>query len=228
MFIRKISIIIIALILLAGGLMLLRSFGMLKLVKNTNSQEELIEAISPEIPVNTDFEKYLIVSDKEEINSVNTKEQLVAVFNYMKKDYQAVSVDHQVQNLSDFDCIFLTLERLDFLTNLSGYIDYVNRGGDLVFLIRPVVDKSFESISSLLGIEKYEKNVITTKGIKVLSDVIMGANGFEYGTEDIINSSLDLELMSDDEPLLKSYTDVPLLWERNYGKGCFIVLNAFP
>ena len=226
MFIRKLFIIIIALLLLAAGFMFLRSFGMLKLVKNTNSQEELHEATTLEIPANTDFEKYLIVSDKEEINSVKTKEQLVAVFNYMKKDYQAASVDQQVQNLSDFDCIFLTFERLDFLTNLSDYIEYVNKGGNLVFLIRPVVDKSFESISSLLGIEKYEKNAITTKGIKVLSDIVMGANGFEYETEDIINSSLDLELVSGDEPLLKSYTDVPLLWEKNYGKGRFIVLNG--
>ena len=226
MFIKKLSIIIIALLLLAAGFMFLRSFGMLNLVKNTNSQEELHEATTPEIPANTDFEKYLIVSDKEEINSASTKEQLVAVFNYMKKDYQAASVDQQVQNLSDFDCIFLTFERLDFLTNLNDYIEYVNKGGNLVFLIRPVVDKSFESISSLLGIEKYGKNVITTKGIKVLSDVIMSANGFEYETEDMINSSLDLELVSGDEPLLKSYTDVPLLWEKNYGKGRFIVLNG--
>ncbi|MBE3090177.1 MAG: DUF2194 domain-containing protein, partial [Actinobacteria bacterium] len=226
MFIRKLSIIIIALILLAAGLLLLRSFGMLKLVKNANSQEELPEAISPEIPVNTDFEKYLIVSDEKEVNSAKTKEQLVAVLNYIKKDYQAMNIDQQVQNLSDFDCIFLTFERLDFLKNLSDYIDYVNTGGDLVFLTRPVTDKSFESISSLLGIKKYAKNVITTRGIKVLSDVMMGANGFESKTEDIGNSSLNLELISDIKPLLKSYTDVPLLWEKNYGKGRFIVFNG--
>ena len=226
MFIRKLSIIIIALILLAAGLLLLRSFGMLKLVKNANSQEELPEAISPEIPVNTDFEKYLIVSDEKEVNSAKTKEQLVAVLNYIKKDYQAMNIDQQVQNLSDFDCIFLTFERLDFLKNLSDYIDYVNAGGDLVFLTRPVTDKSFESISSLLGIKKYTRNVITTRGIKVLSDVMMGANGFESKTETIENSSINLELISDIKPLLKSYTDVPLLWEKNYGKGRFIVFNG--
>jgi len=226
MFFRKLSIIIIVLFLLAAGLMLMRSFWIFKLVKNTNSQEELPVAISPEIPSGVDFEKYLIVSDKKEINSVDTNEQLMAVLKYMKKDYQAVDIDQQMQNLSDFDCIFLTFERLDFLKNLSDYIDYVNGGGNLVFLIRPVVDKSFESISSLLGIEKYEKNVITTKGIKVLSGVMMGANGFEYKTEDIINSSLNLKLISDEEPLLKSFTGVPLVWEKNYGNGRFIVFNG--
>lgn len=237
MFIRKLSIIIIALLLLAAGFQLLRSFGMLKLVKNTNLQEVLSEAISPEIPVNTDFEKYLIISDKEEVHSVKTEEQLEAVLNYMKKDYQTMSIDQQAQNLSDFDCIYLTFQRLDFLKNLSDYIDYVNEGGNLVFLTRPVVDKSFESISSLLGIKKYEKKVITTRDItvKVLSDIMIGANGFEYKTETlndssiketIGNSSINLELFSDIKPLLKAYTDVPLLWENNYGKGRFIVFNG--
>lgn len=226
MFIRKLFLIIIALLVLAAGFQLLRSFGMLKLVKNVNSQEQLPEAISPEIPVNTDFEKYLIVSNIQESNSLKTEEQLKAVLNYMKKDYQIMSMDQQVQNLSDFDCIFLTFERLDFLKNLSDYIDYVNAGGDLVFLARPVTDKSFESISSLLGIKKYAKELIDTSGIKVLSDVMMGANGFESKTEAILNRSIDLELMLDIKPLLKSYTDVPLLWEKDYGKGRFIVFNG--
>lgn len=214
MFIRKLSIIIIALLLLAAGFMLLRSFGMLKLVKNANSQEELPEAISAEIPVNTDFEKYLIVSNIKAENSVKTEEQLKAVLHYMKKDYRAVNIDQQVQNLSDYDCIFLTFERLDFLKNLGDYIDYVNAGGNLVFLTRPVTDKSFESISSLLGIKKYEKELIDTSGIKVLSEVMIGANGFESKTEAILNRSINLELISDIKPLLESYTDVPLLWKE--------------
>jgi hypothetical protein len=226
MFIRKLSIIIIALVLLAAGFLLLRSFGMLKLVKNANLLPELPKATSPEIPVNTDFEKYLIVSNIQTPNSFKTEEQLKAVLDYMKKDYQTSSIDQQVKNLSDYDCIFLTFERLDFLKNLSDYIDYVNAGGDLVFLTRPVTDKSFESISGLLGIKKYARDVIDTVGIKVLSDVILGANGFESKTGAILNSSLDLELISGIKPLLKSYTDMPLLWEKDYGKGRFIVLNG--
>lgn len=226
MFFKKLIAIIIALLLLAAGFQLLRSFGMLRLVKNVNSLEELPEAVSPEIPAGTHFEKYLIVSNIKTENSLKTEEQLKAVLDFMKKDYQAMSIDQQVQNLSDYDCIFLTFERLDFLKNLGDYIDYVNAGGDLIFLTRPVTDKSFESISSLLGIKKYANEVITTSGIKVLSDVLIGANGFEYKTDGINNSSINLELISDTLPLMKSYTDVPLLWEKNYGNGRFVVFNG--
>ncbi len=226
MFIRKLSVIIIALLLLAVGFQLLRSFGMLKLVKNVNSLEELPEATSPEIPANIDFEKYLIISDKDEVNSVKTKEQLVFVLKYMKKDYQLMSINQQAQNLSGYDCIFLTFERFDFLKNLNDYIDYVNTGGNLIFLTRPIVDKSFGIISSLIGVKNYTKNVINAKGIKVISDVMMGANGFESKSEAILNSSIDLQLVSDIEPLLESYTGVPLLWKKDYGRGSFIVFNG--
>jgi hypothetical protein len=226
MFLKKLSVIIIALLLLAAGLMLLRSFAILKLVKNVNSQVQLPGAASPEIPKNIDFEKYLIISNIKTENSLKTEEQLKAVLDYMKKDYQAISVDQQAQNLSDYDCIFLTFERLDFLKNLGDYIKYVNEGGELVFLTRPVTDKSFENISGLLGIKKYDRTVINTKGIKVISDVLMGANGFKSNTETILNSSMDLELVSGIKPLLTSYTDVPLLWKQNYGKGSFIIFNG--
>ncbi|MCL4417439.1 MAG: DUF2194 domain-containing protein, partial [Actinobacteria bacterium] len=226
MFTRKLSVIIIALLVLAAGFQLLRSFGVLKLVKNINSLDELPEATSPEIPSNTDFEKYLIVSNNEEPNSRKTEEQLKATLDFMKKDYRIISINQQVKNLSDYDCIFLTFERFDFLKNLSDYIDYVDAGGNLVFLVRPIVDKSFGTISGLIGIKNYTKNVINTKGIKVVSSLLMGANGFESKTENILNSSINLELNSDIEPLLKSYTDVPLLWEKDYGRGHFIVFNG--
>lgn len=226
MFIRKLSIIIIALLILAAGLQLLRSFGILKLVKNANSQEVLLQAVSPEVPANADFEKYLIISNTNTENSLKTGQHLKAVLDYMKKDYRDGTIDQLVQNLSDYDCIFLTIERLDSLKNLSDYIDYVKNGGKLVFLTRPVTDKSFEGISSLLGIKKYDRNVSNTKGIKVLSDVMIGANGFKSNADNILNSSNNLELVEGIVPLMASYTDVPLLWENNYGKGSFIVFNG--
>jgi hypothetical protein len=226
MLIRKLSIIIIALVVLAAGFMVLRSFGLLKLVKNANLQEELPEAISPEIPANVDFEKYLIVSNVQETNSLKTEEQLKAVLEYMKKDYQAISVDQQVQDLPDFDCIFLTFERLDFLENLGDYIDYVNAGGNLVFLTRPVTDKSFKSISSLLGIRENLDEIIDAYGIKMLADVIIGAGDFKSDSDTIINSSLSLKLDPGARIFITSYTDIPILWEQNYGKGSFVVFNG--
>ncbi len=226
MLIRKLSIIIIALVVLAAGFMVLRSHGLLKFVKNANLQEELPEAISPKIPANIDFEKYLIVSNAQENNSLKTEEQLKAVLEFMKKDYQTINIDQQVQDLSGFDCIFLTFERLDFLKNLSDYTDYVNAGGNLVFLTRPVTDKSLKSISSLLGIRENLGEIINTYGIKMLADVIIGAGDFKSDTDTIINSSLRLELDPEARIFIVSYEDIPILWEQNYGKGSFIVFNG--
>ncbi|MCL5073525.1 MAG: DUF2194 domain-containing protein [Actinobacteria bacterium] len=226
MFVKKIIFIIVALLLLAAGFQILRSFGILKLVKNVNSQKELAAAISPVIPSEVNFEKYLIVSDNSETNSVQTENQLKAVFGYMKKDFTEMNIDKEAGDLSAYDCIFFTFERLDFLNNLNGYLDYVNSGGNLVFLTRPVTDKSFESMKTLLGIKENAKKTVSARGIKMLSEVLIRTASFKTDSDIILNSSIDLKLDSNIKPLITSYDDLPVLWEKNYGKGRFVVFNG--
>ena len=226
MFTKKIIYIIIALLLLAGGLQTLRSFGVFKLVKNINSQKELAAAQSPVLPSGTDFEKYLIVSDNSEANSVETKNQLKAVLTYMQKDFVEVNSKEASVDLAGYDSVFFTFERLDFVSDLKRYIDYAGSGGSLVFLTRPVADNSFESIKALLGIKENAKQAIKARGIKMLSDVLIRAARFKTDSDIILNSSMDIKLDLDIKPLISSYADLPLLWEKNYGKGRFVVFNG--
>ncbi|MDD5659920.1 MAG: hypothetical protein PHR39_07955, partial [Actinomycetota bacterium] len=93
MFAKKIVIIIISLIFLASLFQALRSFGILKFVKNVNSKQELESAKSPDIPAGASFEKYLIVFHDSENNSVKTKKQVEAVLKYMKKDFDVINID---------------------------------------------------------------------------------------------------------------------------------------
>ena len=226
MFTKKIIFIIIALLLLAGGFQTLRSFGVFRLVKNINSQKELTSAQSPVLPSGTDFEKYLIVSDNSETNSVETRNQLKAVLTYMQKDFIEKNSKEAAGDLTGYDSVFFTFERLDFVPDLNRYIDYAGSGGSLVFLTRPVADNSFESIKTLLGIKENAKQAINARGIKMLSDVLIRAAGFKTDSDIILNSSMDLKLDSDIKPLISSYADLPLLWEKNYGKGRFVVFNG--
>ncbi|MCL4378197.1 MAG: DUF2194 domain-containing protein [Actinobacteria bacterium] len=226
MYIKKLAVIIISVFILAAGFQLLRSFGVVKLIKNVNLQEELPSAKSPSIPANTRFEKYLIIYDEKDANSIKTAEQLKKVLEYMKKDYQAADVYQEVSDISDFDCVFFAFERLDFLKNLQDYIKYVNQGGKLVFLVRPLTDKSFESIKILLGIKEYSRNMININGIRMLSDVLLGLGGFETSTKTILNSSINLKLNPVAELYITSYDKIPLLWKENYGNGFFIIFNG--
>lgn len=226
MFIKKITIIIIALLFLAVLFQALRSFGLLKLIKNVNSHIELSQAKSPYIPSGTVFEKYLIVTDKTEANSLETAGQLETVLKYMKKDYSEIDLNQTNIKPSGYDLVFFTFERLDYLTNLIDYTEYVNSGGKIIFVTRPVTDKSFENISQILGVREFSKGVINTRGIKMLSEVMIKTAGFKTGSDLILNSSINLKLSPDAELLMSSFDGNPLLWQKNYGKGRFIIFNG--
>jgi len=226
MFLKRLIIIFVCILVAAAGFQLLRSFTLVRFIKNVNAFEELQDARSPDIPEGINPEKYLIVSDKNEENSLKTEEQLKKVLDYMKKDYLVVGVDERITEDLNFDCIFFTFERLDYLDNMQDYLDYVEAGGSLVFLTRPLVDKSFMSISSKLGIKEYSELNNDASGIKMLSDIIIGAEDFKSSTDMIRNSSIDLILNDDVKVYISSYDDLSLLWKKDYGRGRFVVFNG--
>jgi len=105
-------------------------------------------------------------------------------------------------------------------------MDYVYSGGRVALLTRPVIDKTFESISELLGIKKYQPGVYDTDGIEVLSDILIGVKNFKTGSEIIRNSALKVEVDDGSIIHLKSYDGNPMLWTRDYGSGRFVVFNG--
>ncbi|MBC8498979.1 MAG: DUF2194 domain-containing protein, partial [Candidatus Atribacteria bacterium] len=226
MFLKRLIIILVCILVAAAGFQLLRSFTLVRFIKNVNAFEELQNPWSPDIPEGINPEKYLIVSDKNEDNSLKTEEQLKKVLDYMKKDYLITDVDEIVMDDLNFDCIFFTFEGLDYLDNMQDYLDYVEVGGSLIFLVRPVIDESFVSISGSLGVKKYSGIDNDTCGIKMLSDIMIGTKDFKSSTDMIRNSSIDLILNDGVKIYISSYDNLPLLWKKDYGKGSFIVFNG--
>ena len=53
----------------------------------------------------------------------------------------------------------------------------------------------------------------------MLSDIMIGAKDFKSSTDMIRNSSIDLILNDDVKVYISSYNDLPLLWEKDYGKA---------
>jgi len=226
MFLKRLIIILVCILVAAAGFQLLRSFALVRLIKNVNTFEELQDPISPDIPEGVNPEKYLIVSDENEENSLKTEEQLKKVLDYMKKDYLVADVNERFVEDLNFDCIFFTFERLDYLDNMQDYLDYVETGRNLIFLVRPIINESFASISNRLGVKKYDGMNDDTCGIKMLSNIMIGAKDFKSSTDMIQNSSIDLILNDDVEVYILSYNGLPLLWEKNHGRGSFIVFNG--
>ena len=226
MFLRRLVIIIIAITALAGGFQVMRSMGMINLIRNVNSDFILPPPKSAPVPPEVTPEKYLIVFDKDEVNSQLTEEQVTKALEYMKKEYQVINIDEKEENLEDFAGILFIFERFDHLEGLEGYIDYVKNGGSISLMIRPVVDRTFGSIAGLLGIKDYVKNLSAKKGIEIYTDIMIGAKDFKTDSDIIINSSIDLTLDDSCQMHARTADGTPLLWSRDYGDGRFVMLNG--
>ncbi|GEM_PF-163234 len=237
MFIRRITAVIISIVIIASGLQFLRSLGMFNLLKNVNAEITLEPAkkLNAAEINNIKPEKYLIIINEKEENSNKIAIQLEQTLNYLKKDYEVIDILSQAsidklndyQYLNKFDSILIAFERLDNVKNLNIFLDYVKSGKSLAFIERPVVDKTFKESYTNFGIKQYKEKLSDSKrGIRVVSDILFGAKGFETDSNMIINSSIIVELKDNVKIHLTSYDNNPLLWENDFGSGKFIFFNG--
>ncbi len=226
MFIRRLVIIIIAITALAAGFQVMRSMGMINLIRNVNSDFNLDHPVTSPPPPGLQHEKYLIVTSEDEANSQQTTRQVMKTLDYMKKEYQVINTDTEISDLEDFNAVFFVFERLDYLTDPGVYIDYVNNGGSIGIFIRPVVDASFKELSGLLGIKSYKEKLDSKNGIIILTDFIIGAKDFKTDSRIIINSSIDLSVERSCIVHANTVDGTPLVWTKNHGKGRFVVFNG--
>jgi len=79
---KKIIFILAVLLIVAVSFQIARTFIFTRFIRNTNEFDELSEPVSASIPAGGDFDRYLILSDKDDINSINTLGQIEMVSTY--------------------------------------------------------------------------------------------------------------------------------------------------
>ena len=226
---KRILYILLVLFVAAVVFQLTRTFIFTRFIGNTNEAESLEKPVSAEIPDGAKFLKYLVISDRDEVNSSATKSQTEKVLDYMKLGYDSIDIDEAAGiNIYGYDCIIFSFESLALLgESLPEYIEYVNKGGTLIFAIRPVIDPAFRSISDLLAIEEYDGIADNARGIRLERPLIIGLEDLDADLGFIQNSSIKA-VLDQKKPLLylSTYDDIPLLWETGYGQGKFILFNG--
>jgi hypothetical protein len=227
---KRILYILLIMLLAALVFQLARTFIFTRFIGNTNEAESMQNPLSADIPADSLFLKYLIVYDSKEANSSLTYSNLEKVLDYMKVDHDSIDISNAPDvNTDEYECIIFSFESLDLLgDSLSGFMEYVERGGTMIFAIRPVIDPSFRSISSILAISQYDDMKDSARGLIVEEPLIIGLEEFEADLDFIQNSSINAELDLDKDPVLylSTYDKTPLLWETKSGKGKFIVFNG--
>ena len=114
-----------------------------------------------------------------------------------------------------------------FQDNIFTLCDWVEAGGRCMFFATLDPTVVFRSIASKLGIVDGGVGYTSVVGLKIQDNFMVGAAGFEYAWEEPSASVLDVRLDAACTVHVASNgaNAVPMLWERNYGKGRFVVNN---
>lgn len=121
---------------------------------------------------------------------------------------------------------FIDLEK--HADHIPKLISWVEAGGQILFSIRPDPSNTFNGMYRKLGIVAKSDGLIVARGVNFISDLMPGAESIEAGTDFIASNSYFVELEPHCKIHLKSADDLqaPLLWECEYQRGRFVVLNS--
>ncbi|MCE1255209.1 MAG: DUF2194 domain-containing protein [Anaerolineae bacterium] len=133
-------------------------------------------------------------------------------------------------DLSHYKTVVVTFRRANSETQFGDLVKWVASGGRVLFATPPSISSTFLPYIHELGIRSLSADTaIKTKGINFVSDLMPGAKDVSLTADDIwafeslpvvLDKRAVVHMTSSDE------NKTPLLWQFNYEKGRFVVINT--
>lgn len=166
---------------------------------------------------------YLVIEDPEDPVSLQLRDSIELMLSSLGQKPVYVSEPTEQQINSAKEGIIVTRTYLNEYDIFENLLDYADRGGLVVFAIRPEVNEVFKSVYQQLGIYEhyYYKD---SKGFHAAPGLLSDG---EYHEEDdwIYNSMIELHVRDECTVLAENNDGTPLIWYLGYGKGNILVMN---
>lgn len=229
---NKRNIVFILSFVLALGLLIeaIRTEYFIKLSRNTNDtmftvNQKKVNTIDMEEIHTLNRERFLLLYDSQDENSIKIKDNAAQVLTYMKKEYAAQEIGVYDGTNKKYDSIIITFARLNRIPDINVLTDYVSNGGKLFFASFLVNDSEFYNIYRKLGIID-AGNSLDSPGIKLLSNILIKGQGYSTEQDLAMNYVLPVTLKKDSNIHAVTLSNIPLLWDVDYGQGKFMVFNG--
>lgn len=227
---RNITVVLLFVFLLAIVVQFVRTDSVFKLQKNTGALDEsndvrMVATLSEDEINRRERDRYCIIIDSRDENSIVLKNQFAQVLRHMKKDFEIQDAAYNDAINTDYSAFVICTGELGRIVGIDSIINFAEEGGSVFFAVTPNLDSTFYRIYRKLGIADAGE-AASLSGIKLLSDVMLKGKGTVIGEDFILNSSIAVAL--DNKCILHaaSIENVPLMWEVPYGSGRFLVFNG--
>lgn len=173
----------------------------------------------------TSGNNYCVLYKGKDAHSTKIKNNTQKSLEYMKKKLQEINIDKEKVNLDNCDVTLLTTNHIEDIGSVEQIESYVLKGGYIYAMTTLEIDTNYQIIYRKLGVSGFS-DYIDTKGIQLLSNVLIGEKGLKIDDKFVSNFSISLSLNDEAELLIKSIDGTPLLWKSKYGDGAFMVFNG--
>ncbi|MDR1702179.1 MAG: DUF2194 domain-containing protein, partial [Sporomusaceae bacterium] len=171
-------------------------------------------------------EKYLLIYDNNNVQNILLKRNLERLLGYHKKEVAVLNTNQKIDPSLPYKAIILAVTDLEKVREMPLLRNYVKEGGSLIFAVNPDLSPALENMAGEIGFQTL-RDKTTVYGIKVKSDFMLKAKGFEFDEREIaVFDALQGTLAPQARVHLTAFDNTPLVWEHDYFKGKYIFYNA--
>ncbi len=186
--------------------------------------EPVLSAAKPNIS-----NECIVLYNSQEAYSEEIYKNIRFVLSGMRINFDAADLAmNKIPELNRYRTAVLSFAGLSTVQqSFPAIFSWVNQGGRLLFAISMEPSPALSEISNKLGMTQGDTQFVTVNKVRLLTDFMLGGKGNEYVWGNNNRYALMEQLDSACTIHLKSVgaIEVPLLWEREYGKGRIIVNN---
>jgi hypothetical protein len=163
-------------------------------------------------------------------DSIKQVDNVLATLGSMRVKYATFDVNSEsIIEISKYHILVIAFTDLGKINaQLPAIMDWVSKGGRILFSERPEPSITFAGYYRKLGIVFTNNNLSYFKGVEFVTDLFPGAKGLQIGLDFINNSSYPVQLEGSCRVHLTSAdaSKIPLLWEYDNGDGRVVFINS--
>lgn len=168
---------------------------------------------------------YCIAFTPSDETSVKLKHNADRTLAHMKLNTRIINLDLQSIDYAACNVVLLAIDELGMAGSVEELEKYVTDGGYVLLMTVLEPDSDFLVMYRKLGIASYGFQE-GSYGIELVSNVLIGEDGWEINDQFIYNSSLLVSIDDHAKLLAKSPEGIPILWKATLGEGAFVVHNG--
>lgn len=192
------------------------------------SSRNINRAVSVDMQLDTALashrDKFLLLYDPTSVYSTHGKIELEKYLTKLKRHTESRYFG-EIVDFSDYRAVVVHVDQLEVVPEavIDRLNHYVANGGS-VYLAGGINAPNW--LLQQAGVTSGSAEMVVDTGVRLYNDAFIGAGSFSFPDDSSSSYVLACTVSHDANVLVTTYNGYPMLWERDYGKGKYIVFNS--